>query len=274
MTCPVCGAADLRPKRVLHDLRVAVCSDCTLRIAEHDGERTRSSYARIDHERYRNSIGRVRAMQAIEIVDRARRYVAGGTWLDAGAGFGYAIDAARSGGFDAHGVEPDTLAAKTSGVTHGTLRDAPVASADVISTLDVLEHVPDLAAFAADVRAILRGGGVWIVKVPTSEGVLFRVAHLVRARAFLRRLWQCDERHPHLFYFNGRSLRRFFESQSFEVLEELPLEEVPPDTIVDRLTVHNAMPRWRARLAAPFIRALHAIGKSDALLMIARRVRQ
>jgi 2-polyprenyl-3-methyl-5-hydroxy-6-metoxy-1,4-benzoquinol methylase len=272
VTCPVCGATDLRETRVLDDLDVAVCRVCTLRVAHHHRERrTDAEYARVDPERYRNSIGRVREAQAQTIVERVRRFVANGVWLDVGAGFGYAVREAQRAGFDAHGVEPDADAAAAAGVTHGTLRDGSVERADVISTLDVLEHMSDLAAFAADVRDKLRSSGLWVIKVPTTEGVLFRVASLVRAKRALRRLWQCDEHDPHLVYFNRASLRRFLETNDFEVLDELPLAEVLPGTIVDRLTVDGAMPRWRALLAAPFIRALHAIGTSDALLVVARR---
>ncbi len=271
MTCPGCGATGLAAKRLLRDLDVARCPVCTLRIARHLGERRGASeYARVDPERYRNSIGRVREMQARFLVERARRFGARGTWLDVGAGFGYAVREAQRAGFTAYGVEPDATAAAAANVTHGTIANAPVAQADVISTLDVLEHVNDLAAFASEVRTRLRDGGLWVIKVPTTEGILFRVAHAVRAKNALRRLWQCDEHDPHVVYFNRTSLRRFLASQSFEVIDELPLPEIVPGTIVDRLTIDGSLPRWRALLAAPFIRALHAIGRSDALLVLAR----
>lgn len=210
-------------------------------------------------------------MQARLLVERARRFGAKGTWLDVGAGFGYAVREAQRVGFAAYGVEPDAEAAAAANVTHGSIADAPIAQTDVLSTLDVLEHISDLAEFAEQVRAKLREGGLWVIKVPTSEGILFRIAHRIRAKRALRKLWQCDEHDPHVVYFNRVSLRRFLEGQQFTVLDDVPLPEIVPGTIVDRLTVDDAMPRWRAQLAAPFIRMLSAIGRSDALLVIARR---
>ncbi len=53
------------------------------------------------------------------------------------------------------------------------LADLPPASFDLIIALDVLEHVPDLAASLAMLLRLLRGGGQLVVSGPT-ESVLYR----------------------------------------------------------------------------------------------------
>lgn len=294
MTCPACGSSDLRPRRLLADLVVAICATCTLWIHEAARGMPGTEYAGVDESRFRNSIGVVRRRQAQTIVSHARRFVSGGRWLDVGVGFGYALAEARKAGFEVAGIEPDARAVAAARVllgdvkiTEGNFGAAAVApgSVDVLSTLDVLEHVPasELAAFAALVRSALRPAGIWAIKVPTTEGLLFQIGHRLLPFArplvarFVRRLWQCDEEYPHTVYFSRRSLTRFLQSQSFEVLATDYLSEVPVGTATDRLLVVGGTPAWLARLAAPAMAAIGVIerlrGRSDSLLMMARPIR-
>ncbi|HYI08234.1 MAG TPA: class I SAM-dependent methyltransferase [Thermoanaerobaculia bacterium] len=289
MLCPACGAERFRSREVLHDLSVSECLSCGLLLSEIRTERRGSEYGNIDPGAYERSIGAVRAQQAVEIVGRTRAIIPGGRWLDAGCGFGYVLQEAQQAGFSVSGVEPDPIAARAASerlgvpVGQGIFDDgtAPDGSLDVISTLDVLEHVPpdQLAAFAARVGRKLRPGGVWVIKVPSSEGLFFRIAHTLGRPAgpFLRRLWQCDEAYPHTVYFHEASLGRFLDEHGFAVLQAAHLADVPNATVVDRLTVTRSTPRWLARLVAPAFYAVNAVeslrGRSDALLVIARSVR-
>lgn len=292
MTCPACGSTDLTTRRLLADLEVARCGACTLLIQSATRGTAGTEYARVDESRFRNSIGVVRQQQAKSIVSRALRFVKGGAWLDVGVGFGYALAEARSAGFEAEGLEPDARAAAAARelagvtITERTLAAAevPSSSIDVVSTLDVLEHVPpgELVSFAGLVRSALRPAGVWAIKVPTTEGLLFQLGHrLLRVArplvsGFVRRLWQCDEEYPHTVYFSSASLTRFLRAQKFEVLSAEYLAEVPVGTVTDRLLVVGGIPKGLARLAAPVVVAIAAIerlrGRSDSLLVFARPI--
>lgn len=291
MSCPACGSSDLEPRRLLADLVVAICAKCALWIHEAARGTPGTQYSGVDESRFRSSIGVVRERQAQTIVSHARRFVSGGVWLDVGIGFGYALAEARKAGFELAGIEPDARAIAAARallgqvkITEGDFGAAAVApgSVDVLSTLDVLEHVPagELATFASLVRSALRPSGIWAIKVPTTEGLLFQISHCVLRVArplvarFVRRLWQCDEEYPHTVYFSRGSLTRFLQSQRFEVLATDYLSEVPIGTATDRLLVVGGMPAWLARLAAPAVAAIGVIervrGRSDSLLMFAR----
>ena len=252
------------------------CVECGLRTSP-AGERKGTSYADVDQVAYLRSIGAVRRAQGEEIVAFVREHGGAGEWLDAGCGFGYVLEAARAAGFRVRGIEPDPVAAlaareRVADVHEGFLEeDTP--PADILSTLDVLEHLDDINAFAELVKRKTRS--LWLIKVPSSDGLFFRIAHALRIGSAVERLWQWRYEHPHTVYFDESTLRRFLERHGFEIVAVRYLDEVPTNTVVDRLTLAGGMPRWRARLAVPLFFAINAIerlrAKSDALVVLARR---
>jgi SAM-dependent methyltransferase len=272
--CPVCEGTRFTRRRLLPNLAVERCTGCGLRISE-IVKTKRVSYAHIDDDAYLQSIGMVRQEQAKMVV---RAVKAKGEWLDIGCGFGFVLDEARRAGFTVRGVEPDAKAAAAARARLGDVVRATDdhAPADVISTLDVLEHVPppELGAFAEDIRS---RASWWVVKVPSSEGLFYRVSHalLPFSRGVVRRLWQSDHEYPHTVYFDRPTLTRFLEKHGFAIEEVRYLEEVSSKTASQRMLLDPTIPRWQALLAAPLVRLVNTIerlrGTSDALLVIARR---
>lgn len=273
-SCPACNSAECTT-RTIADVTIRRCTGCGLRRSAFARGRG-ISYADIDDGSYARSIAPVRRAQAVEIVRFVSAHAKGGTWLDVGCGYGYVLDAARAAGFAVRGLEPDAKAASAArerigDVETGTLHDGTPA-ADVLSTLDVLEHLDDLGAFARLVQRKARA--LWVIKVPSSDGLFFRVAHALRIRGAVQRLWQSGYEHPHTVYFDRATLTRFLDVHGFDVVAFRYLDEVPDGTVIDRLTLDGRTPRWTARLAVPLFAAINAIerlrGTSDALLVVAR----
>lgn len=278
--CPACGGDRFTREQVLPDLGVLTCTTCGLLLSDIATAQS-IGYADVDAEAYRQSIGVVRERQAAEILHFVRPHVPSGDWLDAGCGFGYLLREAKKAGYGVAGLEPDpnavqaALALVGDVVRQGTMNDVQD-SADVISTLDVLEHVPmpALGEFAQTVRRHLRPGGVWVIKVPSTEGLFFRIAGALRLPAMLRRLWQSGYEYPHTVYFDRRTLGTFVNRHGFEVVAARYLEDVPSATAYARMRVDPSTPRWLAVLSVPAFYAINFIermrGKSDALLLLAR----
>jgi len=272
--CPVCGGERFR-SRAIAGVTIRQCVTCGLRIsAIVPGHGT--NYADVDGDAYLQSIGRVRRAQGEEIVAFVREYAAPGEWLDVGCGFGYVLEAARAAGFRVRGLEPDANAAhaareRVGEVEQGVLAETTPA-ADVLSTLDVIEHLHDLDAFAQLVKRKARA--LWVIKVPSSEGLFYRVAHALRIGSAVKRLWQAEYEHPHTVYFDRATLTRFLANHGFDVVASRYLDEVPAGTVIDRLTLDGRMPRWKAALAVPLFLAINVVervrGKSDALVVLAR----
>jgi SAM-dependent methyltransferase len=258
------------------------CATCGLRrrtasqAVRLPGQAESLSYVNIDTAAYLHSIGRVRAAQAREIVSFVTRHGGHGQWLDIGCGFGFVLEAARAAGFDVRGIEPNADAARAArervgNVDQGLLEES-TAGADVLSTLDVIEHLDDLDAFANLVKRKVTK--LWVIKVPSADGLFFKVATAFGITSALKRLWQSDYESPHTVYFDQSTLTRFLGNHGFDVVAARYLDEVPTSTVVDRLTLDGRMRRWMAMLALPAFFTINLIerlrGKSDALVVLAR----
>ena len=289
-SCPACGSARFAA-RSLAGIVEHRCVACGLRI----GEFTRQGpptpeFERVDEARYLKAVGAARHRQARPMMDLLRRHATpGATVLDVGCSFGFFLDAARQAGFKVRGVEPDAQAWQHATsllgdgvVEHGWFTGDDEGSADVVATLDVLEHIPpnEHAAFARSIQRALVPGGLWVIKVPSSEGLYYRLSRLAArlvpraGETLLRRMWQTEYEYPHTVYFDRSSLVRWLQRHGFELLTTRYLPEVPPGTAVDRLTTDGAIGRWTARLLAPALLAVTAVDalrrRSDALVAIAR----
>jgi SAM-dependent methyltransferase len=291
--CPACGGTVFTDRRMLPDLATRTCSSCglVLSVIERSGPAV-PEFALVDQEGYLRSVGASRRRQAAEILPWLIPHVPrGASVLDVGCSFGFFLDAAREAGFQIQGIEPDAQAyayAQTllgeGTVRRGTLDTdtAAPASADVVATLDVIEHIApdDHRVFAGVIRSVLRPNGVWVIKVPSTEGLYYKMSDvLIRlyprsGASLVRRLWQTRYEYPHVVYFSLKSLSLWLERFGFRVLGSRYVPEVPAGTIIDRLTTDGDIGRAKAYLAAPAVLGITLIDslrrKSDALVVLAQ----
>jgi len=102
-----------------------------------------------------------------------------GRLLDAGAGRGRFVAAARTAGWDARGIEPSARGGTEYGVVlqRAGIEDADVApgSLDAVTLWHVLEHVEDPGGALTRVRSWLRPGGVVLVGTPNLASLQARL---------------------------------------------------------------------------------------------------
>jgi len=291
--CPACGGSGFADRRVDDFLETHTCRSCGLILSSMTRRKPKlGQYANVDLRAYLASVGALRDEQSSNIVAFLAPHVSpGARVLDVGCGFGSFLLRAKEAGYAVAGIEPDEHACATACealgsdvVRRGTLQQVQpqAGSADVIATLDVLEHVPpaEHAAFARMMADVLAPGGIWAIKVPSTEGLYYRLsAALARVVprigvTFMRRLWQSDYEFPHTVYFDRRSLQCWLQRHGFTIVDSRYLPEVPIRTIIDRLTHDGDISRAQAYCLAPAVYAINVIEwlrrRSDALVVLAR----
>jgi SAM-dependent methyltransferase len=171
--------------------------------------------AAVDETYTAQASGRIRAFRKIAArIARARPGT--GRLLDVGAAAGYFLLAAREAGFTVEGIELSRYLAARAKAEYGleihtrplTPGMFPDDSFDVVTMLDVLEHVDDPAATVRCVRDLLVPGGLYVLSYPDFGSVF--------ARLLGRRWWFLLS--VHLFYFTRGTIRRLLETHGFEVL--------------------------------------------------------
>lgn len=117
----------------------------------------------------------MRGRRAI-VLDMLARHLSkpGGRVLDFGCGSGITVSALSQAGYDAHGVDFSQEAISFGGgkgiANLRAISDEklpyPDASFDVITCMDVLEHLKDEQPALSEMRRVLKPGGLLIVMVP------------------------------------------------------------------------------------------------------------
>lgn len=149
-----------------------------------------------------------------------------GRLLDVGCWTGEFLEAARAAGWTASGIELSTRAARFANIEKKldvrccTLSEAPwpAGSFDVLTMLDVLEHVIEPLAELSRVRTLLKANGIIVVRVPNAT------FHLARTRV-CRLLHVADvgmQMDYHLNHFTPRTLAQALLSTGFEVISLAP----------------------------------------------------
>ena len=168
----------------------------------------------VDPEYREGSEGRIRPLR--RIVARCRAlHPAARTLLDIGAGVGLLVHAAREQGMEACGVEPSAWAveaARERGIDllQGIFPHPALAGRrfDVITSIDVIEHLADPRALLADIAAALQPGGVVAITTPNVRSLA--------ARSLGRRWWHF--RVAHVGYFDPATMRRALQGVGLELI--------------------------------------------------------
>jgi 2-polyprenyl-3-methyl-5-hydroxy-6-metoxy-1,4-benzoquinol methylase len=228
--CPRC-AAD-RPIRVAREgpLGIARCGGCTLlyvtpRFAEpqahYHGERAdvlrkygailRGEAAHNRDPNYEQELGVLR-----ELKPR-------GVLLDVGTHCGFFLRKARGMDWTLVGVEPSPIGAELAreylglDVRTATLQDAgfPDAFADVVTMVDVFEHVADPRDLLASVKRVLKADGLLFIKVPNGRYNLFKY-RLIRKILGLKQVEIFDAK-EHVVHYTIETLRATLAENGFQI---------------------------------------------------------
>jgi 2-polyprenyl-3-methyl-5-hydroxy-6-metoxy-1,4-benzoquinol methylase len=186
--------------------------------------------------------------------------------LDVGAGSGILVEAASRMGIKAEGVEPSSwlsVAARTHGcrVYHGVLpHPDAVGPYDVVTLIDVIEHVEDPLGLLKAGAALLAPDGLLAIVTPDVSSLA--------ARLMGWRWWHF--RVAHIGYFNSHTLALLCQRAGLESMKrERPAWYFSVSYLRQRLARY--LPWWllpKARWMDHFVVRLNL---RDSLLLVCRR---
>ncbi len=225
MRCDCCGSTRWLPLFTENSVRLGRCPDCDLHYVDAMPS-TAARMTEMEEGHYAGSLQVLDATRQFEaerkladsrfgvFVDLATQHGGAGHWLDIGCGAGILLGQAAKRGFTGEGIELNTdrraVAAKVTGMTvHGLPveeLDCADGSFDVVSMINVFSHLTSPAATLAEIRRILKPGGLLVMATgEITAGA--RRSHMLS--------WNLGD---HLYFLGDRTLDRYADSVGFDVL--------------------------------------------------------
>jgi SAM-dependent methyltransferase len=218
MTCPVCGG-NAREALRFDDVRVYRCEACGHRFTDPTALRAEKQY---DDAYWQEEHANWFANPHVElfdwIADQIETRTPARSVVDVGSGGGQLLERLRQRLPDAALTGIDLAPSPVDGVE--ILADDFLAMPldgrtwDAAVSLATIEHVADVGAFAARLRAIVPTGGVAIVMTLDDSGLLYVLARLLNRLGHREPAERLYERH-HLNHFSTKSLRTLLERHGF-----------------------------------------------------------
>jgi 2-polyprenyl-3-methyl-5-hydroxy-6-metoxy-1,4-benzoquinol methylase len=266
--CARCGGTAVAERFTIRTWRIVDCRSCGLRFVS--PRMTDQAYAEVYGEDYfksADSLTRGYEDYAAErdtiLATFRRRFdliarhappagLAGGRSLDVGCAFGYALEVAAEHGLTAHGVDISAhvvadgkargLRVERGGVE--TARDRFGPPMRVVTSWDVIEHLPDPIDHLRVIGGMMEPGGVLSLITPDRGAPT--------ARLFGARWVEYQKPEEHIYFFRREDMRLFLDQAGFEVVATGTAGKVVPlGFALDRLGAYGAPFRLLARLARP-----------------------
>jgi len=153
-----------------------------------------------------------------DILNRAEKMGQKGLLLDIGAATGILLKEAQNKGWQVSGVEPSRWAVAEAkrlynlDIAPGTIYTAQYEknSFDVITLLDVIEHVDDPKSLLQEIHRILKPEGMLILSTPN-------IGSLV-ARLLGPKWWHI--RRAHQYYFTWKTIQQLLKESGFSIIRK------------------------------------------------------
>lgn len=203
-SCPACGFADSRSLGRKQQFAIQRCLGCSTLFVD----QLPAAESALDYEDYYHA-GNLTVPGFVdrrldEIVDGLREFRQRGRWLDIGCGAGALMRAAARAGWSVEGTEmasqPVAMLEREGFAMHlGDVTELSLdpGAFDVVTLVEVIEHLPDPGLILRRALELLRPGGALFLTTPNACGLSGRLLGL---------RWSIVSPPEHLQLFSGRGL--------------------------------------------------------------------
>jgi hypothetical protein len=294
--CPICGGGRCTPERVTRAVEIVKCRGCGHRVATHTAGLAKSDidyHQQYDEGGFLDSLEETRRRQGKSIARLIRDWLPDADGLvDVGSGRGWFLDSCRAAGFqNLAGADTSPLALQLISNRGYAALEVPAAAdggwsipferlpfrPNILTFLDVIEHLPAGSVVDRFTELVSSAGSTLklvVVKVPSSNGILYRLANLFSRLGFNRpldQLYQAGSDPPHSSYFSPRSLIFLLKRCGFEVAARMDDRDFEPGNLAQRLRGQPAFFSRAATVAGYAIQAAGGVaGCYDSVVVIAR----
>ncbi len=233
-------------------LDIFKCRDCGF-LQCHNFPDVLKYYEDMEDEGYEDS-SKQRMIQMKRIVKSVKKYKKTGKFLDVGAGSGLLVSEAKNASFEAEGVEPSVWLQKIAekkglNVHLGILSDMQTdKSFDIISIIDVIEHVESPLSLLEDVKEKMNDGSIGIIVTPDCKSFM--------AKLLGWNWWHY--RVAHIGYFDENTIKLILKKSGFRILSiTRPNWYFPADYLIKRLSTYLPflkflpLPKFLSKITVP-----------------------
>ncbi len=218
ITCPACGKTKHKPFGSKNHYEMFECQACSLIFVDPipSNEDLNTFYQ--NYHKTSQYTGKLASKQrrARKRIKSIRKLAQGKSFVDIGCNAGFAVEAARTLGLDAYGIDLDHTAIDYAReyfpqATFDAMSIQELAATDktfdIIYCSEVIEHLPELGSFVDALFNILRKDGVLFLTTPD-------IAHYAIKKDRLD--WDAVRPPEHLFYFSKKSLGQLLDAHGFK----------------------------------------------------------
>jgi ADP-heptose:LPS heptosyltransferase/2-polyprenyl-3-methyl-5-hydroxy-6-metoxy-1,4-benzoquinol methylase len=226
--CNLCGSSDSINVGEKFGFTIVECLSCGLQFTNPQPNRkTRETlYSRDYYFGYRAWLGQQIKSESViqegllagQQLQNILLYKKRGKFLDVGCSTGELLDAAQKKGFSCRGIEPNkwacNYAIKKRGlrVINGELQKFSFESDffDVVSYMEVIEHIPDPLAELREIHRILKNGGILMLSTPNFG---------CEESQELGIHWRHNKPWEHIYLFDYVHLKRMLDLAGFSIID-------------------------------------------------------
>jgi SAM-dependent methyltransferase len=254
LSCPICNNS---MESKVHEW-IFYCINCNFRIStlrpNLQKDVIQSTSKNIDEDKRKVSLKQLRNHNFKIILDSLEEFTNKSSQkiLDVGCGHGWFLELATLRGFESYGLEPDfnvfDYSQTDSEIWQGFFPDdLPTESKmfDIIVFNDVFEHIPDCQKNLQSCYDLLPLGGLLVINLPSSNGIIYRITELISNLGIhkpLERMWQKDFVSPHIYYFSPHQLSSLCEKYSFKEIYRSSLPSISISSMWSRLRFDKTLP--------------------------------